>query len=189
MKKTLFFLVAFLLVGLALPFSSFADDLCHWWGGEYCVPRCLQYSEEETCELDNLCYWTENDTCSLTCDEWLTEETCELDEWCHWEGFYCGFLCEEYNGQQELCELDSQCYWTDGYCFLTCYQYTSSQDCDGTTGAAPIISIPGGFIGSILAYAGRLFTDFEAFVILLIGLPVGFFVIKKAIALVKKRIK
>lgn len=55
--------------------------------------------------------------------------------------------------------------------------------------ATPIITIPGGFIASVLAYAGRFFTDLETFIILLIGLPVGFFVIKKAIALVKKRIK
>lgn len=41
----------------------------------------------------------------------------------------------------------------------------------------------------ILAYAGRIFTDLEGIVILLIGIPVGFLVIKKAIGLVKKRIK
>jgi hypothetical protein len=60
---------------------------------------------------------------------------------------------------------------------------------EGPEAEGNIITIPGGFIASVLAYAGRFFTDLETLVILLIGLPVGFWVIKKAIALVKKRIK
>jgi hypothetical protein len=51
----------------------------------------------------------------------------------------------------------------------------------------PIITIATGSLASILAYAGELFTNTESLVILAIGLPVGFWVIKKVIGLVKGR--
>jgi hypothetical protein len=53
----------------------------------------------------------------------------------------------------------------------------------------PIITIASTSLASIVAYAGQLFTDLETLVILAIGLPVGFWVINKAIGLVGKRIK
>jgi hypothetical protein len=53
----------------------------------------------------------------------------------------------------------------------------------------PIITIASGSLASILAYAGQLFTDLELLVILAIGLPVGFWVISKAIGLVRARAK
>jgi hypothetical protein len=99
-------------------------------------------------------------------------------------------------GTYTLFECDS------GVASSTCYDDASIASSTGDTGyvsqstftfteipTTPIITIPGGFIASVLAYAGRFFTDLETLVILLIGLPVGFWVIKKAIALVKKRIK
>lgn len=49
---------------------------------------------------------------------------------------------------------------------------------------ATYISIPADFTTSTLAYAGNLFTDLSLVIILTIGLPVGFWVIKKVIALV-----
>jgi hypothetical protein len=41
----------------------------------------------------------------------------------------------------------------------------------------------------LLAYAGRLFTDLKSILILLIGIPVGFFIIKRSISLISKRTK
>jgi hypothetical protein len=41
----------------------------------------------------------------------------------------------------------------------------------------------------LLAYAGRLFTDLKSILILLIGIPVGFFIIKRSISLITKRFK
>lgn len=52
-----------------------------------------------------------------------------------------------------------------------------------------IIQINNSVVGNVLGYAGRLFTDLKLFIILAIGLPLGFYVIKKAIGLVTKRIK
>jgi len=53
----------------------------------------------------------------------------------------------------------------------------------------PIISIASGTEASLLAYAGQLFTDLTPFIVLAIGLPVGFWVINKAIGLVRGRAK
>jgi hypothetical protein len=49
------------------------------------------------------------------------------------------------------------------------------------------ITLPEGFISDLLAYVGQLFTDLNLLVILAIGLPLGFWVIRKAISLVRAR--
>lgn len=49
------------------------------------------------------------------------------------------------------------------------------------------ITIPGTFGADLLAYAGDLFTDLTAVIVLAIGLPMGFWVIKKVISLVRAR--
>jgi len=49
------------------------------------------------------------------------------------------------------------------------------------------ITIPGTFPADLLAYAGDLFTDLNLIVILAIGLPMGFWVIRKVISLVRAR--
>ena len=49
------------------------------------------------------------------------------------------------------------------------------------------ITVPGSFPTDLLAYAGDLFTDLNAVVILAIGLPLGFWVIRKIISLVRAR--
>lgn len=51
----------------------------------------------------------------------------------------------------------------------------------------PIIPLPTGFTTSILANVGELFTDLSSLVGLTIGLPVGFWGIKKVISLAKFR--
>jgi len=52
----------------------------------------------------------------------------------------------------------------------------------------PVISgIDAGFVTSTLAYVGQLFTDTSLIVMLAIGLPLGFWVIKKVISLVRAR--
>lgn len=49
------------------------------------------------------------------------------------------------------------------------------------------ITLPIDIAESMLAYAGALFTDLTPLVILAVGLPMGFWVIRKVIALVKTR--
>jgi hypothetical protein len=48
-----------------------------------------------------------------------------------------------------------------------------------------IITLPADFATSALAYAGQLFTDLSTIILLLIGLPIGFWVIKKTLFLKK----
>lgn len=49
------------------------------------------------------------------------------------------------------------------------------------------ITIPATFPTDLLAYAGVLFTDLTPVIILAIGLPLGFYVIRKVISLVRAR--
>jgi len=49
------------------------------------------------------------------------------------------------------------------------------------------ITLPENFITDIMAYAGDLFTDMSLVIILAIGLPLGFWVIRKVITLVRAR--
>lgn len=50
--------------------------------------------------------------------------------------------------------------------------------------AGSFVAIPTDFASSTLAYAGQLFTDLSLVIILIIGLPLAFWVIKKVISLV-----
>jgi hypothetical protein len=50
-----------------------------------------------------------------------------------------------------------------------------------------IITIPSNFATSMLAYAGQLFTDLSTLLLVLIGLPLGFWVVRKVLSLVKAR--
>lgn len=52
---------------------------------------------------------------------------------------------------------------------------------------ATYITLPEGFVADTLAYVGQLFTDTSLLVILAIGLPLGFWVIRKVISLVRAR--
>lgn len=49
------------------------------------------------------------------------------------------------------------------------------------------ITIPAEFPTDLLAYAGELFTDLQLLVILAIGLPLAFWVIRKIISIVRAR--
>jgi len=49
------------------------------------------------------------------------------------------------------------------------------------------ITLPAEFITDVMAYAGGLFTDLQLVVILAIGLPLGFWVVRKVISLVRAR--
>jgi len=49
------------------------------------------------------------------------------------------------------------------------------------------ITLPEGFVTDCLAYVGNLFTDVSLLIILAIGLPLGFWVIRKVISLVRVR--
>ena len=73
---------------------------------------------------------------------------------------------------QETCETKLLCYWdTD-----TCYDQ-------------PLMGIASGDITAVLGYGKDLFANAKAIVLLLIGLPVGYWIIKKAIGLVSKLAK
>jgi len=52
---------------------------------------------------------------------------------------------------------------------------------------SPIITLPEGFIADSLAYVGQLFTDLNLIIILVIGLPLAFWVVRKVISLVRAR--
>jgi len=49
------------------------------------------------------------------------------------------------------------------------------------------ITIPSDFVASTTAYAGALFTDLNVLVVLAIGLPLAFWIIRKVVALVRVR--
>jgi len=49
------------------------------------------------------------------------------------------------------------------------------------------ITIPANMPADMLAYAGTLFTDLSLIVVLAVGLPLGFWVIRKVISLVRAR--
>lgn len=50
---------------------------------------------------------------------------------------------------------------------------------------APIITLPVDFVSSTMAYVGQLFTDMTTAIILIIGLPLAFWVVAKVIAVVR----
>ena len=50
-----------------------------------------------------------------------------------------------------------------------------------------LFSLPVEAVASSTAYIGDLFTDVGAFIWLAIGIPLGFFVIRKVITLIPKR--
>jgi hypothetical protein len=51
----------------------------------------------------------------------------------------------------------------------------------------PIITLPTNMATSMLAYAGQLFTDLSTLLLVLIGLPLGFWVVRKVLSLVKAK--
>ena len=50
-----------------------------------------------------------------------------------------------------------------------------------------IITLPSASSTELLAYAGQLFTDLWVVVAIAIGIPLGFYIVKKAIGLVGKK--
>jgi len=50
-----------------------------------------------------------------------------------------------------------------------------------------ILTVDSDSIGAMLAYAGELYTDLNLLIVLAIGLPLGFWVLRKVISLVKAR--
>jgi len=71
---------------------------------------------------------------------------------------------------QEPCEAELLCYWdTD-----TCYNQA-------------VMTIDAGGVNSLLANVGALFEDAGLFIWLVIGLPLGFVVIRRVIGLVPKK--
>jgi len=50
-----------------------------------------------------------------------------------------------------------------------------------------MITVDAGFITNLTAYIGNLFTDLNVLIVLVIGLPLAFWVINKVIRLVRTR--
>lgn len=50
-----------------------------------------------------------------------------------------------------------------------------------------IVEFTSGTVDGLMAYTGTLFTDLSALIILVIGLPLGFWVVRKVISLVRAR--
>lgn len=50
-----------------------------------------------------------------------------------------------------------------------------------------ILTFDSDSVASVLTYAGTLFTDLKYVLMLVIGLPIGFWVIRKVISLVRTR--
>ena len=55
------------------------------------------------------------------------------------------------------------------------------------TGFAAYITLPASTTDSLFAYAGGLFSDLWVLIAVAIGVPLGFYVIKKVIALIPKK--
>lgn len=51
----------------------------------------------------------------------------------------------------------------------------------------PILTVSGSDITGLLAYVGGLFEDFNVLILLMIGLPLGFWIIRKVVSLVRAR--
>lgn len=51
----------------------------------------------------------------------------------------------------------------------------------------PILTVTSSDIAGVLTYAGDLFTDFNVLILVAIGLPVGFWIIRRVISLVMGR--
>lgn len=51
----------------------------------------------------------------------------------------------------------------------------------------PIIPVGASFVQDALAYVGNVFTSLSTLILLIIGVPVGFWVITKAISLVRRQ--
>jgi len=51
----------------------------------------------------------------------------------------------------------------------------------------PILTVTGSDITGLLAYVGGLFEDFNVLILLMIGLPLGFWVVRKVISLIRAR--
>lgn len=50
-----------------------------------------------------------------------------------------------------------------------------------------VITVPIDMAEAMLAYSGMLFTDLSGLITLAVGVPLGFYVIKRVISLVKSR--
>ena len=56
-------------------------------------------------------------------------------------------------------------------------------------GMFAIITLPVGAGTDLLAYAGNLFTDLYLWIVLAVGIPVGFYIINRAISVVRRNAK
>jgi len=50
-----------------------------------------------------------------------------------------------------------------------------------------MFSLPTDFVTSTVAYIGYLFTDLSGLIVIAVGIPLGFYVIKKVIGILPKR--
>jgi len=50
-----------------------------------------------------------------------------------------------------------------------------------------LLTLPGDFVATTTAYIGEIFTDLQAIIAVVIGLPLGFWVIRKVISMFRAR--
>lgn len=92
-----------------------------------------------------------------------------------------------------VCEVGKVIINTEGYYFDNGRLYDGIFSVENEYGTVsvevvpPIINFPNNFIASILAYAGRFFSDLNPLVLVWIGLAVGFFIIQYIIDLIVTR--
>jgi len=100
------------------------------------------------------------------CPDCVAVETCEAELLCAWE------LCDQ--ATEELCEA-AGCTWNIDTCEAP-YCYDQEVMTIGPSG-----------INSLLANVGGLFSDASLFIWVVIGLPLGFVIIRRVIGLLPKK--
>jgi hypothetical protein len=65
-------------------------------------------------------------------------------------------------------------------------EYNDNENIFEVLESQTILNVPGSMATGMLAYAGQLFTDLRVWILLILGLPVGFWIVDRTIALVKE---
>ena len=180
-------------VSFDVSFDEFGSDVqCDWqagadgWGLAYVYPE----------TLDEFVFSTPR-IITDPCISLLTEEDCEPQEGCAWLGDVCEH--DEPFGYTFVETLPTREYWQ---VVTTCYEgenwlgFETGSTMEAGSPAFEVIeeeippvslfSISAGDITSLWGFASGLFSDAKLLVLLAIGVPVAFYVIKRAIGLAPK---
>jgi hypothetical protein len=67
-------------------------------------------------------------------------------------------------------------------------EYNDNENIFEVLESQKILNVPGSMATGMLAYAGQLFTDFRTWILLICGLPIGFWILNKVLRLIKPKI-